>query len=155
LGKKEGRKKTAPSGKSTLDEVLAGGRPLNVLLVDDNEDNRMLILSYLKKSPYKIEVAENGKIAVDKIQAGAHYDVIFMDMQMPVMDGITATQQIRAWEASHGKPRVTILALTANALKDEVGRCLEAGCDAHVAKPIKKMVLLKALIEHTDYKPQL
>ena len=134
----------------SLDEILMNSRPLNILLVDDNEDNRTLILSYLKKSPFKIDVAENGKIALDQVQTGKAYDLIFMDMQMPIMDGLTATQLIRKWEIQNSKKPVPILALTANALKEEVKRSLEAGCNAHLAKPIKKIILLKAVIEYTD-----
>jgi two-component system sensor histidine kinase/response regulator len=150
LGKKEANKKVATPSTSTLDDVLKNTRPLDILLVDDNEDNRMLILSYFKKSPITIDVAENGKIALDKVQTGKKYDLIFMDMQMPVMDGLTATIHIRAWEVEQSRPPMPILALTANALKDEVRRSLDAGCNAHIAKPVKKIVLLKAVIEYTD-----
>jgi CheY-like chemotaxis protein len=150
LGKREAHKKTTPPVTSSLDEVLLNSKPLNILLVDDNEDNRMLILSYLKKSPFKVDIAENGKIALDKVQAGNQYDVIFMDMQMPVMDGLTATLLIRKWEVENSKKPMSILALTANALKEEVRRCLDAGCNAHIAKPVKKIVLLKAVIEYGE-----
>ncbi|MEO5970198.1 MAG: response regulator [Bdellovibrionia bacterium] len=151
LGKKDVNKKRATPVNSSFEEVLESSKHLDILLVDDNEDNRELILSYFKKSPFNIEIAENGKVAVDKIQAGNRYDLIFMDLQMPVMDGLTATLLIRAWELEHSKEPVAILALTANVLKEEVCRSLEAGCNAHLAKPIKKIALLKAVIEHTTH----
>jgi CheY-like chemotaxis protein len=121
-------------------EIL--GRPLRILLVEDSPDNQMLILAYLKKSGHAIDLAENGEIAVEKATAGS-YDLIFMDMQMPVMDGYTATRTIRAWEVRNGKtPAMPIIALTAYALKEEIEKSYGAGCTAHLTKPIKKAVLM-------------
>ena len=88
--------------------------------------------------------AENGQIAVDKFKA-ARYDVVLMDVQMPVMDGRQATQAIRAWEKSSGAAPTPVIALTAHAVKEEIDRCLEAGCDAHLSKPVKKATLLDAI----------
>ena len=76
-----------------------GLRPLRILLVEDSEDNRLLILSYLKKTPYQIDIAENGEIAVEKFKSG-EYDLVLMDIQMPVMDGYAATKAIRKWEVT-------------------------------------------------------
>ena len=73
------------------------------------------------------------------------YDLVLMDIQMPVMDGYAATRAIRAWEQEQGRPPVPILALTANALQGEVQRSLEAGCTAHLTKPIRKARLLEAI----------
>jgi CheY-like chemotaxis protein len=118
-----------------------------VLLVEDNPDNRLLIRSYLKKQPYLVEEAENGAIAVACVgQQG--YDLILMDVQMPVMDGHTATRAIRDFEAANGRRPVPIIALTAHAVKEDMERSLAAGCTAHLTKPIKKQVLLDALTEH-------
>jgi CheY-like chemotaxis protein len=72
-----------------------------------------------------------------------------MDMQMPVMDGYTATARIRQWEQAQGRPPIPIIALTANALHDEVNRSLAAGCTAHLTKPIKKVILMEAITQHT------
>ena len=80
---------------------------MKILLVEDAENNRLLIRSYLKKTPFKIEEAENGQIALDKFQTGA-YDIVLMDMQMPVMDGYTATAEIRKWEARTGAPKTPL-----------------------------------------------
>ena len=117
---------------------------LRILLAEDSEDNRLLIKTYLKQSPHCLEMAENGEIAVEKFQQG-EYDLVLMDMNMPVMDGYTATRTIRQWEAREGKPATPIIALTAFALKEDEQKSLAAGCDAHLTKPIKKKTLLEAL----------
>jgi len=119
-------------------------RPLHVLLVEDSPDNQFLVRSYLKQTPYQLEIAEHGEIAVEKFKNG-QYDLILMDMQMPVMDGYEATKRIRAWECEHDLPPTNIIALTALALKEEGERILEAGCNAHMTKPIKKHTLLEVL----------
>ena len=117
---------------------------LRILLVEDSPDNQMLIRSYLKQTTYRLDVAENGAIAMDKFKAG-HYDLILMDMQMPVMNGYEATKAIRDWEHEHDLPRTQIIALTALALKEENVKILEVGCDAHLTKPIKRTTLLDVL----------
>jgi len=123
-------------------------RRLRILLAEDSEDNRVLVQAYLKNTPYQLDVAENGDIAVTKFTSGK-YDLVLMDMQMPVMDGYTAVKAIREWERTAQVARTPIVALTAYALKDEVGKSLEAGCDAHLSKPIKKKKLLEAIAEAT------
>ncbi|MEE9552510.1 MAG: response regulator, partial [Gammaproteobacteria bacterium] len=117
-------------------------RPL--LLVEDNPDNRMLIKAYLKETSYMLFEAENGQIAVEMFQEG-HYDLVLMDVQMPVMDGHKATRTIRGWEAKKHKTATPIVALTAHGTKEEIDKCLAAGCNSHLSKPIKKSTLLSAL----------
>jgi len=121
---------------------------LKLLLVEDSADSRLLVESYLKTLPYVIDIAENGQIAVEKFQAGC-YDLVFMDIHMPVLDGYRATRAIRAWEQAQGRAPTPIIALTANVLPEEVQKSVEAGCTAHLAKPIKKSALLSAIAEHT------
>ena len=123
-------------------------RPLRILLADDSKDNRLLIHAYLKDTAWRIEDAENGAIAVARMKAGT-YDVVLMDIQMPVMDGLEATRAIRAWEKEGGLSHTPILALTASALDEDVRRTLDAGVDMHVSKPIKKSVLLAAIKKST------
>jgi CheY-like chemotaxis protein len=118
--------------------------PLKILLVDDAPQNRKLILAYLKKTPHEADTAENGQMAYDMFVAG-DYDIVLMDVQMPVMDGYTATRKIREWEAENGAERTPVLALTAHALNEEADKSKDAGCDAHLTKPIKKPALLDAL----------
>ena len=115
-----------------------------ILLVEENEDNRLLVKTYLKKLPYIIDEAENGKIAVDLYRQNT-YNLILMDVQMPVMDGHEATRAMRVLEAESGRSTTPIIALTAHAIKEEIDKCLAAGCDTHVGKPIKKSTLLSVI----------
>lgn len=119
-------------------------RRLCVLLVEDSPDNQTLIRAYLQKTAHSLDVASNGEIALDKFMK-AHYDMVLMDMNMPVMNGYEATKRIRDWEQVHGLHPTRIVALTALALQEERTKILEAGCNAHITKPIKKQTLLKLL----------
>jgi signal transduction histidine kinase/DNA-binding response OmpR family regulator len=127
-------------------------RPLHVLLVEDSPDNQFLIKSYLKQTPYDLDIADHGGIALEKFKTG-HFDLILMDMQMPVMDGYEATKAIRAWEFEHDLPPTNIIALTALALKEESEKILEAGCNAHMTKPVKKQTLLEVLQACKGHRP--
>jgi signal transduction histidine kinase/CheY-like chemotaxis protein/HPt (histidine-containing phosphotransfer) domain-containing protein len=125
---------------------------LHILLVEDSPDNRMIMLAYLRDTPYQVDTAENGAVAYEKLTAG-HYDLVLMDRQMPVMDGLTATRAIREWEQAHHRPPTPIIALTAAALKGDREKCLAAGCTAYLTKPIKQEVLLQAIKEHSIVVP--
>ena len=119
-------------------------RALRILLVEDSTDNQLLIRSYLKPTPYHLDIADHGAIALERFKNG-YYDLILMDMQMPVMNGYEATKAIRAWEQEHDLPPTQVIALTALALKGDGVKIFEAGCDAHMTKPIKKHTLLEVL----------
>jgi signal transduction histidine kinase/CheY-like chemotaxis protein len=119
-----------------------------ILVADDSPDNRLLIAAYLKSEPYQIEFAVNGKDAIEKFTAN-RYDLVFMDVQMPEMDGLNATRIIRQWEKDHACSRTPIVALSAAALEEDVRHAIEAGCDLHVSKPVKKRVLLET-IRHAE-----
>jgi CheY-like chemotaxis protein len=123
---------------------------MRILLAEDSVSNRLLIQAYVKKMPCELDLAENGEIAVDMFKA-VRYDLVFMDMEMPVMDGYTATREIRQWEKACAMPPTPIIALTAHETKEEMRKSLEAGCTAHLIKPVKKAVFLQALHEHTNY----
>ncbi len=120
-----------------------GFSALNILLVEDYEYNRVVIQSYLNNTN-SIDVAENGLIAVKKFKS-KKYDLVLMDMQMPEMDGYTATREIRRYENETGLRPTPVIALTAHALKENMQKSLDAGCDDHLTKPIKKKVLLAAI----------
>ncbi len=122
---------------------------MKILLVEDTEDNSMLIKAFLKKSSVEIDVAENGKIAFEKFKKNV-YDLVLMDMQMPVMDGYTATKKIRVWENRVNADETPVIALTAFALKGDAEKCLDAGCNTHVAKPVKMDTLLMVLNEFAN-----
>nr|CRH05207.1 Putative Histidine kinase with Response regulator reciever domain [Candidatus Magnetococcus massalia] len=129
---------TTQAEQSTIGQEL--------LLVEDSSDNVLLIRSYLKRTPHTITLANNGAEAVEQVKQRS-FDLIIMDIQMPVMDGITATQQIRQWEAENQRPRTRIVALTANAFEEDRQNSLNAGCDEHLTKPIKKRKLLATIEE--------
>jgi len=123
--------------------------PMHILLVDDYKHNRLIVQKYLKKTPLEIDIAENGEIAVETFKAGS-YDLVLMDMQMPVMDGYTATRKIRKFETEREMNRVPIIALSAYALKEEMQKSLDAGCDEHLTKPIKKKKLLDMICKYAN-----
>jgi signal transduction histidine kinase/CheY-like chemotaxis protein len=142
LGKAPAVPVPSPSGAVMLDDTA--WRPLRILLVEDSEDNRRLIQSYLKHYPFQIDTAEDGREALRRYQE-ATYDLVLMDVQMPVMDGYAATRAIRAWERALGRAETPVLALTANAQQEDAVKSEAAGCTAHLTKPIRKSSLLDAL----------
>jgi signal transduction histidine kinase/DNA-binding response OmpR family regulator len=115
-----------------------------ILLAEDYKYNRLIIEKYLKNQPFDLQIAKNGAEAVDKYTTGT-YDLVLMDMQMPVKDGFSATRDIRAFESKNGLVPVPVIALTAYALDEDVAKCLSAGCNAHVRKPIRKNQLYDVL----------
>jgi PAS domain S-box-containing protein len=117
-----------------------------LLLVDDAEDNRTIVKAFLRASPLVIDTAVNGAEAAEKVMAGG-YDVVLMDMQMPVMDGYEATRKIRSWEEKNGLARNKIVAFTASVMKEDVDKAMAAGCTSFLTKPLKKAALLQALGE--------
>jgi two-component system, sensor histidine kinase and response regulator len=104
----------------------------------------LLIRAYLSKTGYRLDEAENGKVAVDKL-ASRHYDLVLMDIQMPVMDGFAAVRRIREIEREKGMRHTPIVALTASAFDETVHRAVEAGCDLHLGKPLKRSTLLRVI----------
>jgi two-component system sensor histidine kinase/response regulator len=148
--------KTAPSKTETpTPGRMTDVTPLRILLVDDSEDNRFLVLALFRNFPHQWKSAENGKEAFEffkEASAGprgdlskGRFDIVLMDVQMPIWDGYAATRAIRAWEKENGLSRTPIYALSANALKEDEARSLEAGCDGHLTKPIHKATLVSLL----------
>ena len=125
---------------------LADSTPegLTILLAEDNHDNVVLIEAYLRRSPHRLDLAENGLIAVEKFRNN-RYDLILMDVQMPEMDGYQASAEIRRIEKAEGRPPTLIIAQTAHAFREDEQRSLDAGCDRHITKPIRKSFLLELL----------
>jgi PAS domain S-box-containing protein len=121
-------------------------RDLKVLLVEDNDINRLYASSILKTWDCKLDVAENGLVAVEKVKKN-NFDVILMDIQMPVMDGFEATKAIRAGDAQRSK--TPIIALTANATRKDIERCLNAGMNDCISKPFTPEELFRILLKHS------
>ena len=121
--------------------ILEGTR---ILIAEDNPENVILLQAYLEGLPVILDFASNGLQAVEKRRAN-EYDLVLMDIQMPVMDGYTATREIRSWERANGHPRIPVVALTAHALTQAAGESREAGCDEHVSKPVEREDLLAAI----------
>ena len=115
-----------------------------VLLAEDNQVNQMLAVKLLKKQGHRISVAENGRLALEAWRGG-NFDLVLMDMMMPEMDGLEATRRIRAEEASRGGARIPIVAMTANAMTGDRERCLEAGMDGYISKPVKPEALFREI----------
>ncbi|MCG8604816.1 response regulator [bacterium] len=115
-----------------------------ILLVEDNIDNQNLARTILRKAGFHVHVSCNGKIAVEAAKRFT-YDLILMDIQMPVMDGFEATREIRKIEQETHSARVPILALTAHAIDDYREKCLQNDMDDYVTKPIKKKILLQTI----------
>ncbi|MBF0422666.1 MAG: response regulator [Magnetococcales bacterium] len=132
--------------ESPLGEVKSGGERLRgrVLLVEDTMINQQVALGMLKQLGLEVTLATNGVEAVAKVQTGV-FDLVLMDVQMPVMDGLEATREIRAWEESLGKGALPIIAMTAHALEEDRRRCLEAGMDDYLPKPVRWEMLERML----------
>lgn len=118
--------------------------PLKVLVVEDNYINQRLVQDILMDRGHLVELAENGQIAIDKVRE-REFDVILMDIQMPVMGGYAATEKIRQLEQDGNTRAVTIIGLTANALKGDREKCLSAGMDDYLTKPVMPDLLLGAV----------
>ncbi|MDD2711908.1 MAG: response regulator, partial [Simplicispira sp.] len=128
---------------SAAEESLADIKGARILLVEDNELNQEVATELLRDAGFIVDLAENGQVALDKVQA-ANYDIVLMDMQMPVMDGMTATRKIRALPQCKALP---IVAMTANAMQGDRDDCLSAGMNDHVAKPIEPQGLFQSLLK--------
>jgi PAS domain S-box-containing protein len=144
---------TAVSGPAARPEPegsrgIANRGCLRVLVAEDSPDNRLLLELYMTSGHHSLTFVENGWEAVGQIAAG-EFDLVLMDLQMPVMDGLTATRAVRAMELEKGSRAVPILALSANARPEDIESSLEAGCTEHLSKPISKRRLLAALDEYT------
>jgi hypothetical protein len=119
--------------RHTLEESMKPGG--GILLVEDNLINQKVAMQMLHKQGYTVQVAENGREALDALRAG-RYGLVLMDCQMPVMDGYEATRRIRAGEGGADHVAIPIMALTANAMTGDRERCIEAGMDDYLAKPL-------------------
>ncbi|MGQ8365223.1 response regulator [Glaciecola sp. 1036] len=125
----------------------------HVLLVEDNHVNQMIAQRLLQGFGFKVTLAENGEQALAELNKEADFDMIFMDLQMPVMGGIEATQQIRQQQLI--EPHIPIIAMTAHSSPEHVKECIEAGMQSHISKPIDKQNLITVIKEHLEIKQQV
>ncbi|MBF0614810.1 MAG: response regulator [Magnetococcales bacterium] len=132
--------------ESVPEEAASGERGLSILMAEDSEDNRILIRAFLKSTPHQLEFAENGAVACEKFQNGT-FDIVLMDLQMPIMDGYAATRCIRNWEREQECAPTPVVALTAHAMQEASADAMAAGCDYYLSKPIAKKRLLEVLRE--------
>lgn len=117
---------------------------MRILYVEDDEIVRDLVRIMLRDVAQTIDMAVNGREGLERFKE-ADYDLVFMDIQMPVMDGLDSCKEMRAWEDEQGKRHTPIVALTAYGLESDKLKSLEAGCDGHITKPMQKRDLFHAL----------
>lgn len=129
----DGQADAQPADDSETASILSGKR---VLIVEDNEINLEIAVELLRFAGAIIDTAANGQIAVERFTASeeGYYDLILMDVQMPIMDGCSATEVIRALDR-HDAGQVIIIAMTANSFQEDIQKCLDCGMDAHIGKP--------------------
>jgi signal transduction histidine kinase/DNA-binding response OmpR family regulator len=130
-----------PAAPAARAAVPLAARPLRILLAEDTRPSQKLALRILQRRGHSVEVAETGARAVELVR-GEDFDVVLMDVQMPTMDGLEATRHIRRSEDSR-KARIPVVAMTAHAMPGDQERCLEAGMDAYLAKPIHAQELIE------------
>ncbi|MCP4674442.1 MAG: response regulator, partial [Deltaproteobacteria bacterium] len=129
---------------------IRNGESIRVLLVEDNQVNQEVAMGFLRELDCQVDLANNGQEAVD-IATKSEYDIVFMDVHMPVMDGLSATRKIREWEEENKPDQpLTIVAMTAAAMHGDRQQCLEAGMDDHIPKPLREKAIRTALLKHLD-----
>lgn len=149
---------TVPAGHCRAVEPPAVQWPrdrgaVRILIADDAADNRLLLAAFLRDVPVQVRFAVDGRQAVDVVRGGESFDLILMDIDMPDMDGYQATAAIRDWEHDSGGQEMPIVALSAHAMQDAVRASLQAGCVAHVAKPVDRNTLLDAILRYARNTP--
>ncbi len=140
---------TSEPSRQTV-ELLHDSRPLKILAVDDSKDNQFLVKAYLKSLPYKLTFADNGRIAVEKFKA-SRFDLVLMDLQMPEMDGYTATQLIREWETQEKMPPTPVVAVSAHDQESVSDRYKASHFSSYLVKPISPNQLRRAIMNFTQH----
>ncbi|MEM8901856.1 MAG: response regulator, partial [Bacteroidota bacterium] len=133
-GSNEAEQATKKIRQNAIDASFAEKNPLSILVAEDNRVNQKYIQKVFSRLGYEITIVDNGKKVLDQVEEN-YYDLIFMDLNMPVMDGITSTVKVRANQDIKHQP--IIIAMTANAFSDDKERCMEAGMNDYLSKPAK------------------
>ncbi|MHC1743107.1 MAG: ATP-binding protein [Syntrophobacteraceae bacterium] len=128
--------RSTKQGERTTIPPVSSASEIRILVVEDNPVNQLVASGMLNTLGLRAEVANNGAEALQRLREKP-YDIVFMDVEMPVMDGYTATRTIRNWEGAAGRSRTPVIAMTANVLSDDQARCIAAGMDDHLAKPLE------------------
>jgi CheY-like chemotaxis protein len=142
----ETAKITVPEKLNEVRQAMANAQPLKILVVDDSHDNLTLMSLYLESTPHKVSYADNGKLALQKFKED-RFDLVLMDLQMPDIDGYSATASIREWEHSMGLTKVPVIALSAHELNHSPERFKSAGLTLQLVKPIDAQTLLRTISE--------
>ena len=133
--------KSSATSAETKEQPPRRGR---LLVVEDSESSRAMVCDHLREENFEFDEAENGAVAVERARA-TRYDLILMDMMMPMMDGYEAIRRIRQLEESHNLARTPIIAFTGSSFEEDVQRALGSGANLHVSKPVKKEALVEAI----------
>jgi two-component system sensor histidine kinase/response regulator len=141
---------TSPASPAFLQFSEPGTR---ILIAEDNPENVILLRAYLDSRSISLHFASNGLEAVKKRKKN-DYDLVLMDVQMPMMDGYTATREIRTWEKAQGTVPVPVVALTAHALSGAAAESMAAGCNGHLTKPVERVDLMAAIIKFAKHTPK-
>jgi CheY-like chemotaxis protein/anti-sigma regulatory factor (Ser/Thr protein kinase) len=144
--------KTESIMSSTMEKSNSEKEKIKILLAEDNEANQFLIKAITKTKNWDILVVDNGQQAVDKFKDD-HFDLVLMDVQMPVKNGYEATREIREIEKEKGT-YTPIIALTAYAMKSDKDLCIEAGMDDYISKPFKRQQFLETIIDQLNKKKE-
>jgi CheY-like chemotaxis protein len=140
----KGIKKTNLNMDDEMDDLSSSSRQLKILVAEDNMINQKVAMINLRQLGHSVEIASNGQLAFDMFKSG-EYDIILMDIQMPVLDGIEATVAIRKHEEENNLDKIRIVAITANAQKEDRDRCFEVGMDNFITKPFRPDDLIRIL----------
>lgn len=127
----------------------ANVRGLRILLAEDSDENRLLIAAFLRGTPHQLDTAQNGHIAVEMFKS-RRYDLVLIDVNMPVLDGYSAVASMRACEREQGASRTPIVALSGRAMVEDRVRAIGTGCDGYLTKPLRRAVLIEAISRFTN-----
>jgi len=144
---KKSTEKPSATPAETKEQPTRRGR---LLVVEDSESSRAMVCDHLRDEHFDFDEAENGAVAVERART-TRYELILMDIMMPMMDGYEAIRRIRQSEESHGLERTPIIAFTGSSFEEDIQRALDSGANLHISKPVKKEALMeaiKSLIRH-------
>lgn len=137
------------SFKSVKEPEAINLPPIHILMAEDIASNQKVVKLFLKSTPVTLDIAENGRTAVEKFTSNP-YDLVLMDIEMPEMDGISATQAIRKLEQENGRKKIPVIALTSHAFREHQEKCFSAGCDGYLTKPIQKCELIEKISQYKN-----